>query len=182
VLSTAENTWKDACDLPELYDYFRDLGIYFPTENNLASAWIRLGAFIIDFILAGIVWDIIIVILSSKGFLPPIETFARLDTINKLTPHQFMLMEMVIYATLIVYNTVGEASGMKASPGKRICGLMVVNADGEGISLPLALARGLAKVVSISFWGIGFISIFWTEHRQTLPDFLARTYVIKRNA
>src|SRR5580700_11419718 len=75
VLSTAENTWKDACDLPELYDYFRELGIYFPTESNLASPWIRFGAFIIDFILAAFIWDFIIIILSSRGVLPGIDAF-----------------------------------------------------------------------------------------------------------
>jgi uncharacterized RDD family membrane protein YckC len=182
VLSTAENTWMDACDLPELYDYFRGLGVYFPTETNLASPLIRFGAFVIDFVFIYIIFTIILLILSSRGVLPPIQTLARMGALSKLPPHQLMMMEIVVYLTLIAYFTIGEASAMQASPGKKICGLMVVNADGEGISFPIALARSLAKVVSISFWGIGFISIFWTEHRQTLPDFLAKTYVIKRDA
>jgi uncharacterized RDD family membrane protein YckC len=181
VMSPRENAWRDACDLPELYDYFRGLGIYFPTEDNLASPWVRLGAFIIDFILAALIWEFIIVILSSRGLLPAMQTFTRMDALSKLPHRQFMLMELVIYLTLIIYNTIGEASAMQTSVGKRIFGLIVVNADGEGISFPIALARSLGKLVSISFWGIGFVSIFWTEHRQTLHDFLAKTYVIKKN-
>jgi len=182
VLSTAENTWMDACDLPELYDYFRDLGVYFPTETNLASPLIRLGAFVIDFVFIYIIFTVTLLILSSRGMLPGIQTLAQMGALSKLPSNQLMTMEIAVYLILITYFTVGEASGMQASPGKRICGLIVVNADGEGIGFPVALARSLAKVVSISFWGIGFISIFWTDHRQTLPDFLAKTYVIKRDA
>jgi uncharacterized RDD family membrane protein YckC len=182
VLSTAENTWMDACDLPELYDYFRGLGIYFPTENNLASPLIRLGAFVIDMVFIYFIFTITLLILSSRGVLPGVQTLAQMGALSKLAPQQLMTMEIAVYLILITYFTVGEASAMQASIGKRICGLVVVNADGEGISFPVALARSLAKVVSISFWGIGFISIFWTEHRQTLPDYLAKTYVIKKDA
>jgi uncharacterized RDD family membrane protein YckC len=32
------------------------------------------------------------------------------------------------------------------------------------------------------FFGIGFISIFFTENKQGLHDLLAKTYVIRRNA
>jgi uncharacterized RDD family membrane protein YckC len=182
VLSPEENAWKDACDLPELYDYFRAQGINFPTETNLASPLVRLGAFVIDFILAGIIWELVILLLSSRGVLPNIDTLLRVYAQGKMSAHNMLVMEMVVYLTLIIYNTLGEASTMKASIGKRICGLMVVNADGEGISFLIALARSLGKVVSISFWFIPFISIFWTEHRQTLHDYLAKTYVIKRDA
>jgi len=182
VLSPEENAWKDACDLPELYEYFRDQGIHFPTESNIASPWIRFGAFVIDFVLVYIIFLITVLILSSRGLLPGIEALARTGTLTKLPPDQLRLMEIVVYLILIAYFTIGEASAMKASIGKRICGLIVVNADGEGIGFPIALARGLAKVVSLPLWGIPFVSIFWSEHRQTLPDYLARTYVIKRDA
>src|ERR1700760_1244751 len=70
ILSPTEDTWQDACDLPELYQYFIDLGVNFPTENNLASFWIRLGAFIIDVILLSFLLDLIIIILYSAGYVP----------------------------------------------------------------------------------------------------------------
>ncbi|HZY35839.1 MAG TPA: RDD family protein [Mucilaginibacter sp.] len=182
VMSPRENAWRDACDLPELYDYFRGLGIYFPTEDNLASFWIRLGAFIIDIVLVSFLADIIIAILSARGLLPSLQALGNMQALNKMPPRQFILLQVVLYLTLIVYNTIGEASALEGSLGKRICGLIVVNADGEGISFANALGRSLGKVISLNFWGLGFISIFWSEHRQALHDYLAKTYVIKKNA
>ncbi len=182
VLSPEENGWRDACDLPELYEYFRAQGLNFPTEDNLASFWIRLGAFIIDIILVIFIADFIIFFLASRGLLPSIQTMTNMQALNKIPPRQIILMQVVLYLTLIAYNTIGEASAMQGSVGKRICGVVVVNIDGEGISFPNALARSLGKVVSLNFWGLGFISIFFTDHKQAVHDLIAKTYVIRRNA
>jgi len=182
VLSPEENAWRDACDLPELYDYFRELGYYFPTEDNLASFWIRLGAFIIDIILVSFIADFIIAILASRGLLPSLQTLGNMQALSKIPSRQLILLQVVIYLTLIAYNTIGEASAMQGSLGKRICGLVVVNADGEGISFPNALARSLGKVVSLNFWCLCFVSIFFTDHKQAVHDLIAKTYVIRRNA
>jgi uncharacterized RDD family membrane protein YckC len=182
ILSPEENTWQDACDAPELYDYFREQGIYFPTEDNLASFGIRLLAFVIDMILLMFFSEIILQILVSRGLFPNIQSLNSLQAYSKLPANQLLILELVANGSLILYNAICEASPMKGSLGKRILRLVVVNADGEGISFPNALARSLGKVVSLSFWGIGFISIFFTEHKQALHDFLAKTYVIKRDA
>jgi uncharacterized RDD family membrane protein YckC len=179
VLSPTENTWKDACDLPELYEYFLAQGINFPTEDNLASFWIRLLAFVIDLIPIYVISAFINSILASRGFLPNIAALTSLDAINKIPANQLVILQLVFNLTLIIYNSAFEASAMKATIGQRICRLVVVNADGEGIGFLNALARSFGKVVSLSFWGIGFISIFWTEHRQALHDYVAKTYVVK---
>jgi len=182
VLSPRENAWRDACDLPELYEYFREQGYYFPTEDNLASFWIRLGAFIIDIILISFIADFVIAFLASRGLMPGLQTLSNMQALSKLPSRQIILLQVVIYVTLIAYNAIGEASAIKGSIGKRVCGLVVVNADGEGISFPNALARSLGKVVSLNFWCLGFITIFFTDHKQAVHDLIAKTYVIRRNA
>ena len=90
-------------------------------------------------------------------------------------------MEVVLYTILIVYNMIGEASPMRGSLGKRICRLAVVDADGQGLTVLNALVRSFGRVVSLFFSGIGFVSIFFTEHKQALHDLVAKTYVIRRN-
>src|ERR1700744_3765924 len=135
ILSTAENTWLDACDLPELNEYFREHGVYFPTENNLASFWARLMAFIIDVIIVSFIFDLIIMILASRGVVN-MQYFTSMQALGKMPPRQMMTLQIVVNVLLLSYNTVCEASGLKGSLGKRACGLLVVNADGEGISFP----------------------------------------------
>ena len=182
VLSPGENAWKDACDLPELYDYFRDQGINFPTEDNLASFGLRAGAFIIDFILINFIVDVIVVAMASRGILFSMQYFSSMQAVSKMPANQMLDLEVFFNAVFLLYNTICEASGMKATFGKRAFGLIVVNADGEGMNLPTAIVRSFGKVVSLFFWGLGFLSALWTEHRQALHDFLAKTYVIRKNA
>ncbi len=176
VLSPLADTWEDACDLPELYSYFLAQGIYFPTEDNLASFWRRLLAFIIDIVIISIVMDVIVAILISKGIISNITTF---QAYSKMPYSELLLLQVILYSLLILYNSIGEASAMKGSVGKKICKLVVVDADGVGLTYMNALIRSIGKVVSLFFYGIGFLSIFWSDHRQALHDFLARTYVVK---
>jgi uncharacterized RDD family membrane protein YckC len=168
VLSPLADTWQDACDLPEFYPYFLSQGVYFPTEDNLASFWWRLAAFIIDFFIIVVIMCLGNLILMMKGIV-----------FDRTSPHQISLFEMVLYSVMILYFSIFEASGIKGSIGKKICGLVVVDCDGMGISFPVALLRNLVKPVSFLFFGAGFFIIFFTEHRQALHDFFARTYVVK---
>jgi uncharacterized RDD family membrane protein YckC len=177
VLSPNADTWQDACDLPEFYEYFLAEGYHFPTEDNLASFWWRLLAFILDYVIVSVVFGLAFTILASRGALPRMQS---IDDFLKLSSSQLLTMRIVIFGTLIIYNAIGEASGMKGSLGKKICGIVVVNTDGEGLSFGIALVRSIGKVVSIFvIWGLGTLSIFFTDNRQSLHDLVARTYVVK---
>lgn len=170
VLWPTENTWLDACDVPELNAYFEAKGIYFPTEDNLASFWWRLLAFMVDFIVLSFLLSFILAILASNGIIYNI----------KLSYSQLARLQVIVYVTFVAYNFVGEVSPLKGSIGKRMCKLVVVDADGMGQSFGSALLRSAGKALSMFFWGIGFLSVLWTEHRQALHDYIAKTYVIKR--
>jgi hypothetical protein len=39
VLSPLADDWQRASDLPEFFEYFEAKGLYFPTEDNLATFW-----------------------------------------------------------------------------------------------------------------------------------------------
>jgi len=180
IMAPSENTWQDACDVPELFEYFREQEYYFPTEDNLASFGWRLAAFCIDFIILWFSSSALIYVLILKGVLninlqkiTPYTTFSR---------HDMIIIGAIYYSLFILYNSICDASQMKGSAGKRICGLAVVNADGDGINYGIALVRSIAKLASVNiFWGIGTLTILWTEHKQALHDFLAKTYVVRKN-
>jgi uncharacterized RDD family membrane protein YckC len=176
VLTSSADGWQDACDMPEFFEYFEAQGIYFPTLDNLASFWWRLLAFLIDYVILSFILQLIFFILASNGITFNLKS---LDDLLKLSVSKLLILQLISSGTLIIYNAAGEASAMKGSLGKRVCRMVVVDADGVGLTFLNALARSFGKVLSLIFWGLGFLSIFFTEHRQALHDILAKTYVVK---
>jgi uncharacterized RDD family membrane protein YckC len=177
VLSPTADGWQDACDLPEFFEYFEAHGIYFPTEDNLASFWWRLLAFIIDDLILSFLMAVIFIILASLGLSFKLQSY---DDLLKLSINEKLTLQFATYLTLVIYNSICEASPMKGSIGKRLCKMVVVDADGEGLTYLNALSRSVGKVLSIAVFYLGFVSIFFSEHRQALHDYLAKTYVVKR--
>lgn len=182
ILSPLAEGWQDACDLPELYPYFESLGVYLPTGDNLASFGRRLAAFIVDVIILEIFMQYLFVFLASRGInfnIPTYEQMSKLPLDQVM--HKMMVPQLIWNAILITYYTVCEASGMKASFGKRLFKLVVVDIDGIGLSWINSLIRSFGKAISITILYTGFLSIFFTEHKQALHDYLAKTYVVKRD-
>ncbi len=181
VLSPMAEGWQDACDLPEFYRYFEAKGIYFPTGDNLASFWWRLLAFIIDYFIICMVLGFILAIVAPGMIAAKMQSYDDMLKMSRNLPYSDVLrLQLILYFAIIVNDLIGELSPMKGSFGKRICKLVVVDIDGTGLSFGKALLRSVAKIISLSFYGLGFFSIFFSEHRQAMHDYLAKTYVVKR--
>lgn len=176
ILSSDTETWQEACDLPEFFTYFEARGVVFPTEDNLASFWWRLLAFFVDYVIISLFLGFVLAIFISNGLFVKVKSY---DDIIKVSNDYRLQLQIIIYATLILYNSIGEASPMKGSLGKKICRLVVVDTDGVGLTFPRSLLRSMGKVVSLFFYGAGFVSIFFSEHRQALHDYFAKCYVVK---
>jgi uncharacterized RDD family membrane protein YckC len=178
-ISAGENgDWENACDLPELYRYFERRGIYLPTPDNLASFWWRLAAYVIDYIILSILLQFIFTVLASYGIDFNLKSY---NDLFKISLGNLLLLQLISSLTLIIYNSLCEASPMQGSVGKRIFRMVVVDANGDGLTYLNALGRSAGKALSIFLLYIGFISIFWSEYRQAWHDQLAKTYVVKRD-
>jgi len=178
ILSPTVETWQYACDLPELYPYFVAQEIYLPTGDNLASFGWRLLAFIIDYFILSFLLTILISLVPSIGVSFKLQSY---NDLLKLPASEMVRLQVIVYVSLLIYNSVCEASAMEGTVGQRICKLVVVDIDGMRLSYLIALLRSAGKVISLFFYGLGFLSIFFTEHRQAMHDFLAKTYVVKRD-
>ncbi|HVW96496.1 MAG TPA: RDD family protein [Mucilaginibacter sp.] len=176
IQSAGATEWQYACDIPELYPYFAMRGIYLPTGDNLASFGRRLLAWVIDYFIISFLASFVIGYLTSSGRIPAISSYADL---LKASPSDLLIMQLCFLVTLVVYNSICEASPLKGSAGKKICGMVVVDINGIGLSFINALLRSLGKAISVFVLYLGFLSIFFTEHKQALHDRLARTYVVK---
>ena len=79
-----------------------------------------------------------------------------------------------------LYYALQEASVHQGTLGKRACGLIVTDMNGQRISFGRATGRYFAKFLSSLILFIGFIMAGFTEKRQALHDMIASTLVLKR--
>ncbi|MEB3310926.1 MAG: RDD family protein [Snowella sp.] len=80
-----------------------------------------------------------------------------------------------------LYFVIFEASPLKATLGKLLFGLVVVDNEGYKISLKQANKRYWAKVVSISTLYIGYCLAGWTKKKRALHDMIAGTLIVKKD-
>lgn len=173
VIAGGSDTPQYASELPELNEYFRRRNIHFPTEDNLASVGQRVGAFLIDYI----GWYLLAsnIIVNTGIVVLPTDY-----KIGNAVPPEMLQLSLIMLGSFLIYNTICEATGLKGSLGKKILKLVVVDIDGQRLSLPRAFLRNLGVVLSIIIW-IPFLSVLFSEHRQAWYDSWAKTYIIKTN-
>jgi uncharacterized RDD family membrane protein YckC len=91
-----------------------------------------------------------------------------------------LLVLGIIQLILATYFVLFECSRFRATPGKLICGIIVVDLNGNRISFWRATARHFAKLLSIATLAIGFMMAGWTHRKQALHDKIAGCLVLRR--
>jgi uncharacterized RDD family membrane protein YckC len=64
------------------------------------------------------------------------------------------------------------------TPGKRLCGLRVIDAWGERPTAARALLRTAAVVPSVALFSLGLVWIGFDREKRGLHDWIAGTYVV----
>jgi uncharacterized RDD family membrane protein YckC len=172
IITPLSDTPQYASELPELNGYFEAKGIYFPTEDNLATFGKRGLAFIIDYFPLYLLVENIEV---RTGFVVLPTNYK----VGMPVPDSMLILSISVLIAFLLYNTIFEATPLKGSIGKMILRLIVVDVDGRGLSLPRALGRNLGVVLSMTIWA-PFLTVLFNEHRQAWYDSLAKTYVITK--
>lgn len=138
-----------------------------PQENfvaNYAGFWIRLGAYLIDALLLGVI-NVVISFLY-------LGSYSIYQSNTELSVASFLIG--VLYCTLM------ESSERQGTLGKIALGLKVGDEYGNKISFANALGRYFAKFISAIILGIGFLMIAWDDKKQGLHDKIASTYVYEK--
>ncbi len=173
-LSTLLNDkWQYASEMPEFIGYFKSIGIHFPTGDNLANFGIRVVAFIIDYFPLYIFLEFVALKLGWISIPPDFK-------LGEPFPESLLMFNLWFSALFLVYRSLIEASSIKATIGKKICKLVVVDINGNAPSLLSSFGRNLGVVLSIVLW-IPFLTMLFSEHHQNWYDSLAKTYVVKIN-
>jgi uncharacterized RDD family membrane protein YckC len=129
-------------------------------EQHYGGFWIRFLAYMVDTLIVGIGFAVIVVLLGMMG----LELFSP--------PLIFLIVAIVYWAGM-------QASKRQATYGKSLVGLKVTGMDGERISIGRAFAREAAKIISSLTFLIGYVIAAFTKRKQALHDLIATTLVVR---
>ena len=153
-----------------------------------AGFWLRFWAFLIDNVVMGIAFVLILIPLifltglgGFIGAIHPDETFNDVGI--------FMLIGLIFLAATVslvftwLYHALMESSEWQATVGKRLLGLVVTDMAGQRLSFWRATARHFAKIITNMVPAlIGYIMAGFTEKKQALHDMLAGCLVLRRTS
>ena len=127
---------------------------------NYGGFWIRFLAYVIDSAIVTI------------GFVASCSCSAMMGL-------ELAGAEIIFLVLSILYWALMQSSKRQATLGKALCGLKVGGPNGERISVPRALGREAAKIISSLTLLIGYVIAAFTRNKQALHDFVATTYVVR---
>jgi len=132
-------------------------------ETHGDVIWHRVGAFLIDSILMGLIWGPIVLAGAALGDIG------------------FLVLAFVGLAATVVYGFLLE--GLYGyTPGKYLLGLVVIKSDGSNCSIGASILRNLLWVVDAlpTFNLIAMGSILLTDDNQRVGDLVADTVVVRQ--
>ena len=132
-------------------------------SQHLAPIWRRCLAKALDFFLLAAACELMAVIAAP--LLPPRNT----------TAHE-QLMMFVLAAVYWLYYTAHEGGSRRASLGKSVFRIEVVDAAGNSLRLAQSATRAAVSLLTLGW----LFALFGTE-RQCLHDRLSRSYVVHRS-
>src|SRR4051794_28380390 len=139
-------------------------------DYRFAGFWWRFLAYLIDQFLfmigEGLVWSVVGTVLAGAGW--------HGDGVALFSGILGFVLHWLYYALF-------ESSEWRATPGKKLCGLIVTSGSGERISFGRATGRYFARILSGLILMIGYMMAGWTQRKQALHDIICDTLVLKRN-
>ena len=153
-----------------------------------AGFWLRFLAFLIDNVVMGIAFVLILIPLifmtGLGGFIGAIHPDEDLNDVGI-----FMLIGLLFLAATVslvftwLYHALMESSEWQATVGKKMLGLVVTDMAGQRVSFWRATARHFAKIITNMVPAfIGYIMAAFTEKKQALHDMLAECLVLRRTS
>ncbi len=135
---------------------------------------LRMLAFVLDyvllFVLLAIAWTILAEFAGIDSELPRDQMERALEPLAGP-------LYAVTFAVYLAFHTVCNTLG--ATPGKRICGLRIVDASGRAPGLWRGLQRALWSLASGMPPWLGYLAVTWSRERRAWHDQLSGTWVVR---
>ncbi|MET4677892.1 MULTISPECIES: RDD family protein [unclassified Luteibacter] len=152
-------------------------------EPEHAGFWLRLGAWVIDYIVLMVPFTFISLMMGMGDVIT--STFARMEHDQAAAVAAYAeAMRPISYVVLLVgfaYYVLFESSKWQATPGKMACGIRVTDTAGQRLTLGRAAARNavrLLNAVTLLVPMVFYVTAAFTQRKQGVHDLLASTYVV----
>lgn len=137
-------------------------------DEEFGGFMIRLGAYLIDYVIGGLGLSFVLGILIY--LTNPSSAF--FDNMTTGMDRFFTLSMVIIYVSICLSIT-------STTIGKYFYGLRVIDKHGNKISVRKAIGRSLGYFVSSLVFGLGFLKIINDKNKQSWHDGQAETFVIR---
>lgn len=134
-----------------------------------AGFWIRFAAYFIDALICG-----------GLGWVVGFVMGAAMQPATNQGMVQLQIASSAAGFILGVIYYVFFNGKFGATPGKMVCGLKIVTAEGFPIGYGRALGRYFAAILSSLICAIGYIMAAFDDEKRTLHDRICNTRVIKK--
>lgn len=181
-----ESRWRPAATVDQLK---WDLPTPPPVQTSRAAApaavraagfWIRLAAYLVDFLILGML--VSLVTLPWADALEQIQkaAFAELKSSapNLSVIEHFWIVFLAIKIPASFLYFVGFNGAWGATPGKLALGLKILTLEGTPLGYRRAFLRHCAEWVTCLTFGIGFLMVALSPEKRALHDLMARTRVV----
>jgi uncharacterized RDD family membrane protein YckC len=144
-----------------------------------AGFWRRLAAHLIDGLLLGVAWFVVLVAIRTT-YLG--VTGRESEEMPHSTRDAIVFLSWAASAILgWLYYALMESSAKQATLGKMALRIAVTDLNGQRVSFGRATGRYFGKIVSGIILCIGYFIIAFTEKKQGLHDIMANCLVaVKR--
>jgi uncharacterized RDD family membrane protein YckC len=155
-------------------------------RSPYAGFWLRFLAYLIDSVLAGIVFGIFALLVVAIVGVDYFRTvFENMNGEDSTFPVAFISLILLAsaFSVLITWVYYGwmESSPYQGTLGKMALGLIVTDLQGRPISFARASGRFFAKIITGMIpLGIGYIMAGFTEKKQALHDMIAGCLVLRK--
>ena len=146
-------------------------------EMDYAGFWIRFAAKIVDGLILGIPFMVVYVTVVMSTFSHPVIRDGRAEPPSPVVVFLPFLVQVGFIFVKLAYE-IYFLGKYGATPGKMVCKLRVITAEGGRIGYGRAAGRALAEILSGMICYIGYIMVGFDVQKRALHDHICNTRVV----
>jgi len=144
------------------------------TKTYYAGFWMRLGAYIVDFV-------IVVLAVYTTYLVSGLIYFAATGQLgsDEPAPTAVAMVALILCLAVAIGYPICFWRWRGQTPGKMVLRIRVVRSDGSSLTWGAAIARFLGYIVAWITCGVLFLWVAFDRHKRGVHDRIADTCVVK---